>query len=491
MTLFSYRSIRFRLAAIFVGIFGTTLVLFSVLLFQIFVQTHQQDFDAALYNHAVDVAQAVDVDFFGDLTVSPDTMSIGAKVLPFSIGRAFLQIRTQDGRTLGRSSNLGRAQLPFNDEEAEVVRLQGAIFRTVPAVSLPSAQNQDNSTYRMILFMIDRPRLPKLILQIAVPTTYLDRDRRVIRIFLLVNVPLTLIVAMLGGLYLSRRALTPVGTIIDRTQSITASRLSERVPVPPVKDEVQALALTINDLLDRLQRAFDSQERFIADASHQLRTPLSILRGEIDVFQSRARTEGEMAEFLTSASQEIEHLARTVQDLLVLARVDAGQAVLSFQVVRLDEQLIEIVSRLEKFAQRAKVKLRLNLDSVEHEEAPEILGDPELIQVLLQNLVENAIKYSPAESTVRIVLGSEPLYYAISVEDEGKGIPAGALEKIFERFHRASAAHGPSGAGLGLAITRKVAEAHKGQVSAENLSERGARFTARLPKIRRESPPRV
>ena len=489
--IFAYRSIRFRLAATFVVIFGTTLILFGLLMYQVFVKAHQQDFDAALFNHAVDVAQAVDVDFFGDLTVSPDSMSIGAKVLPFSIGRSFLQIRTMEGKILGRSSNLGRAQLPYEAEDGEEIQLQGAKFKTVPSVSLPSAANEDHSSYRMIMYLINRPRLPKLVLQIAVPTNYLDRDKSSIRRFLIINIPLTLIVAMFGGLYLSRRALAPVGTLIERTQQLTASRLADRVPIPSEKDEIQALALTINGLLDRLQRAFQSQERFIADASHQLRTPLSILRGEIDVFRGRERTREEMMEFLASSSQEIDHLSRMVQDLLVMARVDAGQAVLTFQPVRLDEQLLEIVARLEKFADRSEVRLRVQLDSSESAEAPEIYGDSELIQVMLQNLVENAIKYSPRGKTVQISMVMEAKNYLVLVEDEGRGIPPDALDQIFERFHRVTSSEGPTGAGLGLAITRKIAEAHRGSVTAENRPQGGARFCLRMPRLMFPSTPRT
>ena len=498
---FFYRSIRFRLASIFVAIFGTTLVLFSVLLYQVYVRSHQNDFDAALFNHAVDVARAVDIDFFGDLSVQGERLATGSKIFPFSLGRAFLQIRNLDGRVMGRSANLGRAQLPFLPEDAQVASMRGALFRTIDPVGLPGAANDDASSYRMINYLIDRPQFPKLILQIAVPMTFLDRDRASLLTFLLVNIPLTLIVAMLGGLFLSRRALGPVSGIIEKAQAIGATQLSERVPVPPVRDEIQALALTLNDLLDRLQRAFESQERFVADASHQLKTPLSILRGEIDLMRSRDRTPEEIREFMASASQEIDHLSKTVQDLLILARVDAGNAALSIQKVRLDEVVLEEVSRLERLAFQRGIRIRIHLGEERTEWSHvgsggaelrgfEMQGDPDLLGALFHNLIENAIKYSSDGGNVNIsveeIAKENTSELEVRVEDDGPGIPESDLEKVFHRFYRVSSSKSATpGAGLGLAIARRIAEVHGGSILAANVDTKpsGARFTVRIKKF--------
>ncbi len=480
--IFATRSIRFRLASIFVAIFGTTLVLFSVLLFQAFSRSSQADFDAALFNHAVDVSRAVDIDFFGDLSVQMDQMATGSKIFPFSLGRSFVQIRGPEGTVLGKSRNLGSAELPFSGQDARELGARGAVFRTLGSGSVPLGRDAQASSYRMIDYLVARPQLPRLVLQIAVPTTLIDRERGGLLTFLFINIPLTLVVAMLGGIYLSRRALAPVSAIMEKAARIGASDLSERLPVPPVEDELQGLAVSLNGLLDRLQKSFEGQERFIADASHQLRTPLSILRGEIDLMRSRDRSPEEVREFLVSSSQEIDHLSKLVADLLVLARVDSGQGALEIHELRLDEILMEVVARLESTASARKVRLRFNI-------APgassfEVKGDPDLVRSLLHNLVENAIKYSPQEGEVHVELSEEERQCLVQVQDQGPGIPPGDLERIFDRFFRLESTRDKaSGAGLGLAIARRIAEAHHATLEAANAPFGGAVFRLRMNKL--------
>ena len=486
---FHYRSIRFRLATLFVTIFGGTLVLFTVLMYEVFVRSGQTDFDAALFNHAVDVARAVDVDFFGDLSIQVDQLTIGSKVFPFSPGRAYVQIRNHEGVVLGRSRNLAESVLPLSKDEAQEVTSRGFVFSTIPEPVVIKGQPDSGGEFRMISYLIARPQIPRLILQVAVPTTLLNRERRGLLVFLWVNIPLTMVVALLGGLYLSRRALMPISDIIEKAARIGADRLSERLPVPPVEDELQALAQTLNALLDRLQRAFESQERFVADASHQLKTPLSILRGEIDLMRSRERSPEEIRDFLASASQEIDHLNKLVEDLLVLARVDAGHGSLSIAQVRLDEILLDEVARLDRLASARGVKIRFNV-SADHASdsagphAFEVRGDSDLLRSLFHNLIENALKYSPDHSTVRVDLGEDASACWVTVQDEGKGIPDSERERIFDRFYRLeSTRDGAPGAGLGLAIARRIAEAHRGTIEAGNAPWGGAVFRVRIKKL--------
>ncbi|MGK5086868.1 HAMP domain-containing sensor histidine kinase [Bdellovibrionota bacterium FG-2] len=466
------RGLQFRLTVLFVAIFGVLLVLFCTLLYVEFSRTQQAEFDAALFNHAVDMSQTIEVDFFGRLSIHSDQLAEEGKVFPFALGKAYLQISDQNGEILMRSSSLGSRQLPFSKEDQALLFGQRVTFKTFePGDRLPS--------YRLISYLVERQPGVRLILQIGVPLNLLDRQKRGLLAFFLITIPLILVLAIFGGLLFSRRALDPVRAIIEKAKEMSPSQLSERVPVPVEKDELRELALTLNHLLDRLQQSFESQERFIADASHQLKTPLAILRGELDVLKRRPRTVEETSGFLVSASQEVEYLSKMVEDLLVLARVDAGFGTLSIKKVRVDELALEAVSRLERFAQTRKVKIRFNLGG---SGSFEILGDSDLLQVMLRNLLENAIKFSPEDSCVEVEVNDEPAFVSVRVSDRGPGIPLEARERIFSRFFRAeNTRNSVAGVGLGLPIAKRIIEIHQGTIEVSDAHP-GASFTVKIKK---------
>ncbi len=471
-----FRSIRTRLTALFVAIFGTTLVAYCSLLYYSFRNTHQAEFDATLFNHTVDVAQAIDFNLFGDLAVRPNLLTESEKVFPFSLGNAFLQIRRPDGTLIARSRALGNGELPYTAADREILLQRKAGLRTI---------RLKGANYRLITYLIERPLVPRLLLQIAVPMTLIEKERQALLFFFLTSIPLVLIIAALGGLYLSRHALAPLRGIIHKARDISANQLSERLPVPDVEDEFKQLAVTLNELLTRLQLAFESQERFIADASHQLKTPLAIIRGELDLMRSQKRSPEEMSDFLASASQEIDYLSTMVEDLLLLARVDAGIDSLSFQQLRGDELLMDIVARLEIYARRKNVNVKLNLRAEDEGANPfEFKGDPELLQCLIRNLLENAIKFAPEGSDIQVSAKDEPDSVVIEVADQGPGIPEELLPKVFERFYRAEGTRDKvSGVGLGLPIAKRIAEVHGGSLGVASQPGAGTTFEARIKKF--------
>jgi signal transduction histidine kinase len=243
-------------------------------------------------------------------------------------------------------------------------------------------------------------------------------------------------------------------------------------------------------LLERLQHAFQSQERFIADASHELKTPLAILRGELEVFRSRPRTEDEMNTFLNSALQELHHLSRVVEDLLILARIDAGTSILTKGAVYFEEIILDVISKLEPLARKKEVKIRIIFpeEPSSHLDSPDpflVQADSDLLKVLIKNLVENAIKYSPPNQVVEVKFHLDTDWAFFEVTDHGPGIPHALLSKIFERFFRGphSDTHLISGAGLGLAIAKRIAEIHGGKI--EVVSTPGERTTFHL-QMRRQ-----
>jgi len=471
-------SIRFRLTALFVAILAVTLVFFSFLLFNVFVREQHSQFDVALYNHAVDVGNGVEVGLFGELTINNEMLSNGVKIFPFAVGRSFLQLLTPEGNIIARSRALGQQSLPFTGEDLRETFRKGYVFQTIRSSKiLPSLPE---GSYRVLAYLVQKPGNTTFILQIAVPMSPLELEQKGLLTFFFLAIPLTLLVASVGGLYLSRKALAPVLDIIEKARRLSASSLSERLPVPPHEDELSQLSLTLNALLDRLQQAFESQERFIADASHQLKTPLAILRGELDVLKSRPRTNGEIEEFLKSASQELDRLGHLVEDLLTLARADAGAGSLLSRKIRLDEVALEAVSRVEFLAKSRQVKIRFDLLGDASGDF-EILGDADLLRSMLQNLLDNAIKYSPQGSTVEVQVQDATDAVAVRIKDAGPGIPEELLPKVFERFFRTQAE--VPGFGLGLAIAKRIVEAHQGTLNVQSQVDKGTTFTVRIKKV--------
>jgi heavy metal sensor kinase len=297
-----------------------------------------------------------------------------------------------------------------------------------------------------------------------------------------VAVPFALLFASLGGYFLARKSLAPVVEMGERAAHINAENLGERLPVSNERSELGRLAHTFNELLARLDVSFEQQRRFMADASHELRTPVAIVCGESEVALSRgARSSEEYRESLTILHDEGRRLTRIVEDLFTLARADAGQYSLAPVTFYLDETVAECVRAVRSLAAHNGVSLR-------HEhggEAP-LRGDEGLVRRMILNLLDNAIKYTPAGGEVRVELAREDSGYAIRITDTGAGVPEEARAHIFERFYRADKARSRNGgagggAGLGLSIASWIAEAHGGRVALERTDERGSAFLVTLP----------
>jgi signal transduction histidine kinase len=321
----------------------------------------------------------------------------------------------------------------------------------------------------MVTLPIDNSPIPQILLQVAVPMTLLD-DQIASRKFLFeISLPLALLIAVLGGYFLSMRAMRPVTEMIATANAISAEKLQERLPVPLVRDEIQGLALSLNKMLSRIEKAFSSQERFIADASHQLLTPLTIIRGEIESLlrQPKIEISKPVSELLQSNLQEVDQLSTIVQQLLLLARVDAGKGALQLSELALDEVILDAISRANRFAQQKKIRIQFNIDNQTNTETrPMIKGDYDLLQNMAFNLIENAIKYSPENEVVKVTVVWEKDTQKFSVADHGKGIPKDQLNLIFERFHRAD--NSSKGYGLGLAIAKKISDVHGAKLGVEN-----------------------
>jgi signal transduction histidine kinase len=302
-----------------------------------------------------------------------------------------------------------------------------------------------------------------------------------------VAIPILLAAAAIAGYSLSSSALREVKQMTHKAMSMgEVGHLGERIPVPDPEDEIRELAETFNGLLNRLEKAFNSQERFISNASHQLKTPLTILKGELEQIKKRHSTEADLTEFFKSASAEIEHMIHLVEDLLLLARLEAGKDTLTLQPVALDEVLLSVVSRIQKLAKEKRVQIHTSFlpESPDREFMAEVKGDEELLSCLFENLIENAVKYTPENSSVDVQLRSSDHRVELAVSDEGPGIPAENRQKIFERFQRGYPSSFVPGSGLGLSIASEIAHLHGLEIDVgdNRTREHGTRIGVSFPK---------
>ena len=293
--------------------------------------------------------------------------------------------------------------------------------------------------------------------------------------------PLAILAAGIVGWFVARRALRPVARMINTASVISINHLDERIPVPPGEDELKALAETLNDMLERLETGVKDKRRLVSNASHELQTPLAVMRTELDVYLATSDLPPDAVEVLESVREESARMSRIVRNLLTLARFDDGRIKLLKEHLDLHELALETADSLSDLARERHVSVSVAGESTS---AP---ADPEYLRLVLTNLVENALRYSGSGSSVLLATHTEGEDAILSVADTGQGIPASALPHLFERFFRVetSRAAENSGSGLGLAITKEIIEAHGGKVEVESELNVGTRFTIRLPKFQR------
>jgi heavy metal sensor kinase len=291
---------------------------------------------------------------------------------------------------------------------------------------------------------------------------------------MLALLPPGLIGAGIGGFVLAGRALAPVDQITRAAAEISERDLSRRLPVGTT-DELGRLATTFNALITRLQWAFERQRQFTADASHELRTPLSVIRAITSQKLLRPRDPDDYERALTQIDEAAAYMTRLAQQLLVLARADAGQVVLERERLDLTELLEHVVAQVAE-ASAHQITIRAV-------GAVSVLGDPLRLTELFLNLVENATKHTPLDGAIEVRVERDATSALVVVRDTGAGIPPQHLPHIFERFYRADKARAreEGGTGLGLAIGRWIAEAHGGSIRAESQPGHGTTMTVRLP----------
>lgn len=377
-----------------------------------------------------------------------------------------VQVWGPDGRLLAASHDAGTGALLDAPQRRQALAGEVSFTTTVDgdrsrllATTVPSAGD-------------------RLLVVVGVPTDVSDDAVGNVQAALLVGGPIAAVLAGLAAWLLAGAALRPVERMRRQAAEISDRDIDRRLVVPGTRDEIAALGNTLNALLDRLQGALDRQRGFVADAGHELRTPLAILRTELELAARPGRSRDDLVEAVEQAGQETERLIRLAEDLLLLARLDNAQPVLR----PVERALPALLRTTARGAEMTAVDRGISV-LVEVPDELVVTADPDRLRQLVDNLLDNAVRYAPPGSTVQLTAHRVDGTLTIDVADRGPGFPEEFLPHAFERFRRAETARSrdAGGSGLGLSIVRAIAQAHGGSAEAGNRPDGGAVVTVRLP----------
>jgi signal transduction histidine kinase len=316
------------------------------------------------------------------------------------------------------------------------------------------------------------------VVQVAASLAPLQSASRQVLLLMLGTVVLGTVATVIGGGWLSRSVVAPVAEIAEQAEGVLPGTVEQRITAHAEVEEFNRLVTVLNRMLERLDRGLLAQRRIIADVGHDLRTPITAMRGEVEVMLRHQRTPEQYERVLRSVLEEVNHLGTLSDTLLLLARIETGD--LAPQRVSTDVQTV-VAGAVQRVSPRVGGR-HLRYD-------PEPNGggtaavDGRMLGLVLDHLLDNAVRHTPPDSAVTVRFSGDAAAVAIAVEDDGEGVPDQALPHLFERFYRGDSARGRgAGAGLGLTVAAAIVRAHGGSIRAERAEERGLRVTVRLPR---------
>lgn len=469
-------SLRLRLALWYGGLTGVTIALVCLLAYAIHSRAHYDDLDGTLTSAAEHIA---------DEYLQASTPAERAARVAMSISTGVLvRVYEADGTVIAEPPGAGG--FPSVDPEQVLANPSGppfdAVARLAPAFAPEAGRHGafglvvDHTRVRWRLHVLPMPEVGQTVV-VAASLERIDasiaRFRALMATIAVASALATFVVSWL----LAGGALRPVSVLTATAGAIARARsFSQRVPPGPHRDELGQLALTFNEMLDSLERAYRAEQRFVGDASHELRAPLTAIQANLDLMERRPDMPSEeRATAIAEASREAHRLAELVADLLVLARADAGGRIRR-ERVELDRVLLETLSSARHLARGQRLDVSELVPST-------VEGDEDRLKQLVLILLDNALKYTPAEGSVTVALAREGDLAILTVADTGVGIPADDIPRVFERFYRADPARArdPGGTGLGLSIAQWIVQQHHGEIAVVSEPGRGTTARVRLP----------
>jgi heavy metal sensor kinase len=460
-------SIRFRLTTWYAGLLTLVYILFAALLMQR-VKTYLED---NVLDTQARRARQIATTLVAPLAPAEES-ALGAQVKALyspELSDRFIRITRADGGELYRSGEPSDHSFIPAEVPAAPAAFAQELRRKQP---LPDGR-------AVLLAAVHAGRDAMYTVEVGVSTASIAALLRQLLWFTALGLPVVVLVAVSGGYLLVKRTLAPVERIASKAELITHHNLAERLPVARTGDELERLAISLNRMISRLDDAFQQSKRFAADASHELRTPLTVLRSELESLAHNPGAASDPYEHLGSLLQPVERLSKTVERLFALSRLDAGEAQSEWVAIDLGELVASTVDQMLLLAADKHIKV-----TCEAAERVTVTGDRSRLRQIVVNLLDNAIKYTPADGAVHLRVTTTEGCAVLTVEDSGVGIPTEALPHVFERFYRVDATRSADtgGAGLGLAIVKTICDAHGAAVRVVSALGGGSSFHVTFPR---------
>lgn len=456
-------SLRWRLTLWHLCLTAAGLLGFVLISYQVLAESLRAEIDRTLAERANHVTDA--------LAVVPNRPVEGISqeaTDEFRSPGVYVQLFNTEGILVAHSFNLGGQQLPVTPETVQQI-LAGQSFYL-------SAQIE-GQPIRLFHQPVRRGGVIVGAAQVGQSLTGLESTLERLRVIYAIGTTLVLGFGLLGGWVLARLGLQPVARITQAAHTIAlAEDLSRRVPNTGTRDEIGALAITFNEMLDRLQRLFESQQRFLAEAAHELRTPLSSMLGNVDLVARYSNDPTQRQETVMALQHTGRHVARLLDDLLLLAQAEAGWHLHDLRTLSLDDIFLEAYEAAKALPGGSGLRMQLC-------QPVQVHGDPDRLRQVFTNLIDNAIKYSASDSIVTLQLSRQANQALVQICNSNSIITAEALPRLFEPFFRDSSARQLPGAGLGLAIVQWIVREHGGEVAVTHQRDSGVKVTVTLPVL--------
>jgi len=488
-----FNTVRSRITVYYMLILAVTLSIFSFVVYQNFSSLLFKNIDNILASRAKGSMDAIDTYWELEIIEAKDA-GVPAGVFTKENNDNFLRItkkwmedKTEDPKLLNtviQIFDIKGENITASKDIPEIGKLKTADY----TAALAGQENYGNvniepsmgrpATLRTLTMPVRENGKIVYILQIGMSISTATAALNNLKLILLLLLPVTVILTGIFGYFLARVALSPVDEIINTIHQITADNLSLRVKIPDTKDEIKRLADTFNGMLEKLDRSFSMERQFAEDMSHELKTPLSIIKGEMEVTLKKLRSAREYEVVLKSSIEEVNRITKLVENLLTLAKLSSKVAVVTKTEIDLKVLLEQVLRDFKTVFDKKQVKIEYLLGK-----NIKVTANEAQIRRLFINLLDNALKYTDSKGTVRIILKKEKNKAVVNISDTGIGISRKDLSHIFQRYYRVTTAKEKSGFGLGLSISKAIVEANSGRISAQSALNKGSTFKAVFPLL--------
>jgi heavy metal sensor kinase len=458
--------IKWKLTIWYGGILAVILIIFSGAVYIYFKNSLEMSIDVKIKSIADVLASSMTEEHSGNVFGNFERYL--ENVLGKKPKGKFIQIIDSSGKIGAKMNDIETDVIPTKFETTERALKGEIVYETI---------EDANPRLRMVTIpILDNKKITSIV-QVGSSLADFDETMRKLLIIMIIGIPTSISVAIIVGYFMAKKSLKPVDQIRRAAVNISSNNLDERIDIKGRKDELGRLAETFNAMIARLKDSFQRINQFSIDVSHELKTPLTILKGETEVVLRKDRDNGEYINLLQSNLEEIDRMARIIDDLLLLSKADTKDMKLNIENISLRDLVADVCMNMKIFANNKEISLIIDeLADVR------LIGDELKLRRMLWNIMENGIKYTPKGGVVNVSSYTNKGYVCINVKDSGMGISKDDIEYIFDRFYRADRSRKrESGSGLGLSISKWIAEAHKGVIEVTSQPSKGSQFLIKLP----------